>query len=1680
MEKIWKKYQRYGIALYAFEGTTEHQITVSLGESLHIKQFYPGWYLVTSIDTYRSGIIPANFVKVVSKTIPTKKKIEQLQFREVIQIDPFIREMNETVQFWGTKLKEFHRDKVFLDFEFLKSNIKQLLSLKKTLENPQSSLDSKLQAREKTTKLFDIGTKFLKLPRPPRTSKFIRADENNSTIFQLANSYSLMDGGDKKTQGSGSKSRPNLLKLTFNDISIDVGDSCLDVEIFLYDSGQGCSVSETFLIPLSDTFALRKSEAKLSTFFEISNKNIFNLYLVCRVVRLGELLLKKKKSKGIETRVRRPWACGIFPINLKLLNSLLNPKQLSFKLYNCQEQLFPQIEQLIINKDQRVLPIPKSTINITFLNRIGSSLEIKNNDPNYFEGYGITQKIHKDDIILPSSNRNDLYFTLLKGEFSTGQLKNVEVRIQVRDNKKGNPIKSSISLGDGNNPTDEYEAIIYHHQTLPIWNERIKINLSPQDMKKSHLYFEIGNISDDSKNRKTYLFGWKDFVSDQKYLNKGEISLDLFKYSSGKQGSYYLNQKKNTKNKTELKLTKNKLTLNIEICSSYLPNIESVYRILEWRRTLGKEKDKKEKKTAIKSLINNLDANEDLLLYITPLIDALICMIGLKEKTYGNEIFKKFLKIFAKLNTQTNKDYIKVIDDYIKYKFTKQNIKKNSPLKKGITKLPFSFISNLIFYCDNAAVKEHSQDSRTTLKLMNFFFKFIIGSINALKKIQKNKNFQNTKNQFSTAIIELFQSISKLMTQLTPESILAAQTYVIKNFYSCLIQTTQTIDLQLVSKFSQDFFESVSTGRESLVKDKYKLLESIINGPLLKVSAARKHFLPIVINLLMNEITNNENNFKQGIKLLNGIYSSVMNHNENIPGFEQLKKIKYELPYNHEILELLRFPELVVNCWKYNQNLQNEKEEMKQDSTSKSTKTQINPDLLKGEKSFYMNTKTDLLSIILSFFHSMGPSSFHSFLNKFSSSHERRGKLLYEILSIVHENTSQTLYPKTWGFFKLIKLSIIPKILRIYFSILIKEFNGIKFHQQLWIKFIALIVEFIRAVPIAVTLAAASQEDSTSGKIKIIERFGNMHLEAANILERTWNSLGNSRVKLIHQSVIESFLNLMTQKDQFLVNLGFKLYYNVLELEFESTKLLKQSEAITIVVLERALHKGSWEKLEKIFFGGLFNKLKSLETTSSTTTETQKTTTINKIKKATTLKEQGLKFIEDIRIITERLKGLQIYIETKEFEEERSQLILNLLAYFIEEKQYNLLLRYIHSLWSYNLSLNNFTEAGNSILMSTKYLTWNTTQILESNGIYPRQTESKRKENILTMALEAFEKGKNWELMIPILRELRGYYENKEYDYKKVCSTLRKETEIFESISTKARGFPTYFRVAYFGKGFDTERYRNLINQDFIYKGELLEQLSVFMGKLKQKFPKAKLASNPPTEEELKENEMYIQVANVTPSSMEVLEKNERTDITINMPQFRKDFVLNNNISVFLYSKPFRKKKKDKNKKEDEFRELWLRNEFLITENAYPYVHKRSRVIRKETVEVSPISNAINSVKEKNRDLKNKIDYYEEMKGQVQNVNPLTMALNGIIDAAVNGGIGLYCDAFFHPSFVEENPDERHKVQLLKFELKKQQQLLKVGLVLHEEVVSKEMRGLHNKLKKMFKTLKRLISPFVN
>ena len=144
-----------------------------------------------------------------------------------------------------------------------------------------------------------------------------------------------------------------------------------------------------------------------------------------------------------------------------------------------------------------------------------------------------------------------------------------------------------------------------------------------------------------------------------------------------------------------------------------------------------------------------------------------------------------------------------------------------------------------------------------------------------------------------------------------------------------------------------------------------------------------------------------------------------------------------------------------------------------------------------------------------------------------------------------------------------------------------------------------------------------------------------------------------------------------------------------------------------------------------------------------------------------------------------------------------------------------------------------------------------------------------------------------------------------------------------------------------------------------------------------------------------------------------------------------------------------------------------------------PGILRWFEVISVATENISPIQHACEMVSNKNAELRQLTiaDSQHQMSSDSTQVSSssivlkLTQSLQGVIDAAVNGGVAKYASAFFSSNF-DDLADGQFVFQLHNL-LMEQVNVLESALSVHERLVSKDIRPLHAHLVERFSQMKK-------
>uniref|UniRef100_A0A8C2IFD8 Dedicator of cytokinesis 3 n=1 Tax=Cyprinus carpio TaxID=7962 RepID=A0A8C2IFD8_CYPCA len=913
---------------------------------------------------------------------------------------------------------------------------------------------------------------------------------------------------------------------------------------------------------------------------------------------------------------------------------------------------------------------------------------------------------------------------------------------------------------------------------------------------------------------------------------------------------------------------------------------------------------------------------------------------------------------------------------------------------------------------------------RVRFSALEYLFKFIIQS----RILYSRATCGMEEDQFRASIQELFQSIRFVLSldSRSSETLIFTQAALLNSFPAIFDELLQMFTVQEVAEFVRGTLGSMpSTVHIGQSMDVVKLqsIARTVDSRLFSFPESRRILLPVVLHHIHLHLRQ-----QKELLICSGILSSI---------FSIIKSSSLESSVQEEV-------EMMVESL-LDVLLQTLLAIMSKSQSQEAVRGQRCPQCT-AEITIDWLTRTcplsdwqgEYVSCLLSLLRQMSDIHFQHLLDNFQSKEELK-EFLLKIFCVFRNLMKLSIFPRDWNVMRLLTSNIIVSTTQYLSPALHKSFTDADFDFKVWNSYFSLAVLFINQPSLQLeTLTPAKRK-------KVFDKYGDMRVMMAYELFSMWQNLGENKIHFI-PGMIGPFLGVTLVPQIEVRNIMIPIFHDMMDWEQRKNGNFKQVEAELIDKLDSLVSEGKGDENYRELFSltQLFGPYPSL---------------LEKIEQET-WRETGVSFVTSVTRLMERLLDYRDCMKGDETENKKIGCTVNLLNFYKSEiNKEEMYIRYIHKLCEMHLQAENYTEAAFTLLLYWELLHWEERPLREFLH-YPAQSEWHRKEGLCRKVIHYFNKGKCWEYGIPLCRELAFQYESL-YDYQSLSWIRKMEAAYYDNIMEQQRLEPEFFRVGFYGRKFPFF----LRNKEFVCRGHDYERLEAFQQRMLGEFPQAIAMQHPnqPDEGILQGDAQYLQIYAVTPVSenMEVLQMDR-------VPDRIKSFYRVNNVRRFRYDRPFHKGPKDK---DNEFKSLWIERTTLILTHPLPGISRWFEVDKRELVEVSPLENAIYVVENKNQELRTLISQYQH-KQLHGNINLLSMCLNGVIDAAVNGGIARYQEAFFDKEYISSHPEDTEKITQLKDLMQEQVHVLGVGLVVHEKLVHPEMRPLHKKLIDQFQMMR--------
>ncbi|XP_037669111.1 dedicator of cytokinesis protein 5 isoform X4 [Choloepus didactylus] len=887
-----QNYTHFVATIYNYNASQDVELSLQIGDTVHILEMHEGWYRgYTLQNKSKKGIFPETYIHLKEATVEDRGQNETVIPGEL----PLVQELTSTLREWAVIWRKLYVNNKVTLFRQLQQMTYRLIEWRSQILSGTLPKDELAELKKKVTAKIDHGNKMLGLDLVVRDDNGNILDPDETSTIALFKSHemaskrieekiqeekSILQNVDLRGQSIFSSAHTYGLYVNFKNFVCNIGE---DAELFmaLYDPDQSTFISENYLIRWGSN-GMPKEIEKLNNlqavFTDLSSTDLIRprISLVCQIVRVGHMELKegKKHTCGL----RRPFGVAVMDIT-DIIHGKVDDEekqhfipfqQIAMETYIRQRQLImsPLITSHVIGENEPLTSVLNKVIAAKEVNHKGQGLWVslkllpgdltqvqKNFSHLVDRSTAIARKMGFPEIILPGDVRNDIYVTLIHGEFDKGKKKtpkNVEVTMSVYD-EDGKLLEKAIHPGAGYEGISEYKSVVYYQVKQPCWYETVKVSIAIEEVTRCHIRFTFRHrSSQESRDKSERAFGVA-FVKlmnpDGTTLQDGRHDLVVYKGENKKMedAKFYLTlpgtkvemeekdlqAPKNLANFTPAKdSTKDSFQIATLICSTKLTQNVDLLGLLNWRSNFQNIKHNLKK-------LMEVDGGE-IVKFLQDTLDALfnIMMEMSDNETYDFLVFDALVFIISLIGDIKFQHFNPVLETYIYKHFS--------------ATLAYVKLSKVLnFYVANAEDSSKTELLFAALKALKYLFRFIIQSrVLYLRFYGQSEN----GDEFNDSIRKLFLSFNTLMDRPLEEAV-KIKGAALKYLPSIINDVKLVFDPIELSVLFCKFIQSIPDNQ--LARQKLNCMTKIVESSLFRQSECRDVLLPLLIDQLSGQLDDN-------------------------------------------------------------------------------------------------------------------------------------------------------------------------------------------------------------------------------------------------------------------------------------------------------------------------------------------------------------------------------------------------------------------------------------------------------------------------------------------------------------------------------------------------------------------------------------------------------------------------------------------------------------------------------------------------------------------------------------------------------------------------------------------------------------------------------------------------------
>ncbi|XP_015198521.1 dedicator of cytokinesis protein 5 isoform X2 [Lepisosteus oculatus] len=1140
------KKEKYGVVIYNYNAKVEHGLSLQVGDSVHILETFEGWYRgYTLRDKSKKGIFPASYIHL------KEAKVEGTGQQEtVIPADvPLVHELGATLREWAQIWHKLYVNNKTTLFRHVQQMAYSLIEYRSQIVSGTLPKDDLVELKKKVTAKIDYGNRILGLdlvvrdevgntldPESTSTVSLFRAHETASRSIddRIQEEKSRLQNLEMRRQSLFSVVHTYSLFMNLKNFVCNIGEDA-ELLMSLYDPDRSEFISENFLVRWDST-GMPKEIEKLNNlpalFTDLSSSDLIRprVFLVCQIIRVGCMELKegKKHTGGL----RRPFGVAVMDIT-DIAHGKVDDEE---------KQHFIPFQQ-VIGENEPLTSVFNKVIASRDVNHKGQGLfvtlkllpgdlsQVQKDYPHFVDRTtAIVRKMGFPEIILPGNVRNDIYVTLVQGEFDRGKKKtpkNVEVIMSVMD-EEGLPMEKAIFPGAGYDGITEYKSVIYYQVKQPCWNETVKVAIPIEDVCRCHLRLMFRHrSSQDSRDKSEKPFGMA-FVrlmkADGTTLRDGKHDLIVYKgdVKKAEDAKTYLSlpgtwaeveekdkqSGKPFQNSSIIPVTKDSFQITTLTCSTKLTQNVDLLGLLNWRS------NPQDLEQTLQRLME-VEGSE-IVKFLQDTLDALfnIMMVTSEKETYDKLVFNALVFIITLIGDIKFQHFNPVLETYIYKHFS--------------ATLAFAKLTKVLnFYVGNAEDPKLTEFLYSALKALKYLFRFIVQS-----RVLYLRFYGNNENgdEFCNSIHTLFLSFNNLMDRPLDEGV-KIKGAILKYLPTIINDVQHVFEPVELSVLLTKFIESIPDFQ--LVRQKLGCMCKIVESDLFRQPECRDVLLPLMTDQLSGQLDDHSNkpDYEACGQLLSTILD-ILDRKDVGPTSAHVQMIMERLlrRINRTVISMSRTLPLIGH---------------------------------------YLSCMTAILK-------QMDDSHYSHYISTFKTRQDIIDFLMETF--IMFKDLIGNVFPSDWMIMNLLQIRVFLRAINQYAEVLNKYFlDQASFELQLWNNYFHLTVAFLTHK--SLQLETFSQEKRN----KILNKYGDMRKEIGFKIRDMWYNLGPHKMKFI-PSMVGSILEVTLVPEPDLRKATIPIFFDMMQCEhnFSPNHTFQMFENELITKLDQEVEGGRGDEQYKV------------------------------------------------------------------------------------------------------------------------------------------------------------------------------------------------------------------------------------------------------------------------------------------------------------------------------------------------------------------------------------------------------------------------------------------------------------------------------------------------------------------